>query len=190
VAAHQRAPGPFVEGIETEHVPGALDSLAERAVLFEQIDETRKNCRRPSPQPFPIGVDPLARAVWKEVALVESRRFLQSGVVPGKAPPGRGLERYQIHERVRFSSPGEGPGAWIEEFRQLGRAVAEVVQFATEIRQCLRIGRIWPERARDSLPGNAGVARMEHQECDQFLLARARLSGRDTAAGENPEPSE
>ena len=49
--------------------------------------------------------------------------------------------------------------------------LAQVVQFAAQVRQCLRIGGLGPEQAGDTLPGLRGSG-VHDQECDQDDNAR------------------
>ena len=102
VTAHQRAPGLFVERIEAEQLLRVLDRIAEGAILFEQVDQARQHLLRALAETFPVGIDPLARAVGQEVALVQTRRFLQRGAVSRQAAIGGGLEGHQVHDRAGF----------------------------------------------------------------------------------------
>ena len=190
VTTHERAPGLFVERIEPEQLLRMLDRLPEGAILFEEADKTRQNLPRTLTETFAVGVNPLARALGQQVALVETCRFLQGSAVPLQTAIGGGLERHQVHDRAGLSAPRQRARAGIDEGVQPGPAFPQVVQLAAEIGQRLGVARFRPEGAADPLTLDRSAAGMEDEKGDELLLPRAWRAGRRTAVGEEPEASE
>jgi len=191
VTTHERAPGLFVERIEPEQLLRMLDRVPERPIVFEEADKTRQNLARPLMETFAVGVNPLARALGQEVALIQTCRFLQRSTVSLQAAIGAGLEGHQVHDRADLSAPRQSARTRIDdEGVQLGPAFPEVVQLAAEIGQRLRVARFRPEGACDPLTLDRSAAGMENQEGDELLLSRARQTGGGTTVGENTEASE
>ena len=141
-------------------------------------------------EPFPVRINPLARTVREDVALIQTCRLTQGGTVSRQTAIGGGLEGHQIHDRAGGSAPREGPGARLDEGIQPGPRIPEMVQLAPEIGQCLGIARIRPEGTRNPLTWDRSAAGMESQEGDELLLAGAGGAGGDPAVSENTEPSE
>jgi hypothetical protein len=139
---------------------------------------------------FAVSVNPLARALGQQVALIETCRFLQGRAVPLQTPIGRGLENHQVDEYAELSAPGKSARTRFDERVQLGPAFPEVVQLAAKIGQRLRVARFRPEGACDQLTLDRSVAGMENQEGDQLLLSRAWWTRGRTAVEENTEASE
>ena len=151
VTAHQRAPGLFVERIEAEQLLGVLDRIPEGSIVFEKVDKTRENLSRTLTETFPVRINPLARAVGEDVALIQTCRLMQGGTVSRQAAIGGGLEGHQVHDRAGSSAPRERARARIDEGIQPGPRLPEVVQLAAEIGQRLGVARFRPEGACDPL---------------------------------------
>ncbi len=164
VTTHERAPRLFVERIEPEQLLGMLDRVPERAIVLEQTDQTRQHLPRTLTETFAVGVNPLAGAVGQQVALVETRRFLQGGTVPLQTAIGGGLEGHQVHDRAGLSLPRQRARAGIDERVEPRPAFPQVVQLAAEIGQRLDVARFRPERAADALTLDRRVAGMEERE--------------------------
>jgi hypothetical protein len=189
VTAHQRAPRLFVERIEAEQLLGMLDRTPEGPILFEEADKPGENGPRTLTETFAVGIDPLACAVGKDVALIQTCRFLQRGTVSRQAAIGGGLEDHQVYRRAALT-PRQSAGACIDERVQLGPRFSELVELAAEIGQRLGVARFRPERACDPLTLDRSAASMENQEGDELLLSRAWKPGCETAVRENTEASE
>ena len=58
-----------------------LDRVPEGPIVFEEADKTRQNLARPLMETFAVGVNPLARVLGQEVALIQTCRFLQRRTV-------------------------------------------------------------------------------------------------------------
>jgi hypothetical protein len=95
-------------------------------------------------EPFPVGIDPLAGTVGKDVALIQTRSPVQSATIARQATLGVSLERYNI-DRSATVAPRECPRAGMDESLQHGPRVFEVVQFPAEVGQRLGIARFRPE---------------------------------------------
>ena len=190
VTTHERAPGLFVERIEAEQLLGVLDRIAEGPIVFEKADKPRQNLSRALTETFAVGINPLARAVGQEVALVQTCRFLQRSTVSRQAAIGGGLEGHQVHDRAGLSAPRERARTRIDERVQPGPAFPEVVQLAAEIGQRLGVARFRPEGACDPLTRDRSAAGMEDEEGDELLLSRAWWTGERTAVGEDTEAPE
>jgi hypothetical protein len=190
VTTHERAPGLFVERIESEQLLRKLNRVPEGPIVFEEATKTRQNLPRPLTETFPVGVNPLTRTLGQEVALIQTCRFLQRSTVSLQAAIGSSLEDHQVDDRAELSAPGQSARTRIDEGVQLGPAFPEVVQLAAKIGQRLRVARFRPEGACDPLTLDRSAAGMENQEGDQLLLSRAWWTGGRTAVDENTEASE
>ena len=98
---------------------------------------------------------------------------MQGRTVSRQAAISGGLEGHDIHDRAAFSPPRERARARFDEGLQPRPRVPEVVQLASEIRQCLCIARFRPERAGDPLTLDRSAAGMKNQKGDELLLSRA-----------------
>ena len=67
-----------------------LDRIPEGPIMFEEADKARQNLSRALAETFPVGVNPLARAVGQYVALIQTCRFLQRSTVSRQAAIGGG----------------------------------------------------------------------------------------------------
>ena len=92
VAAHERAPGAFVERIEAEQALRSLNRVAEGAVAFELVDKMRQHGPRAVPQTLPIGLDPFGLAVGQQIARIQLGRFFQRGAIALQTLNGSGFE--------------------------------------------------------------------------------------------------
>ena len=99
VTAHQRAPCVFIERIDPQELPGALDGIAERAIVFEHGDQSTEHLARPLPEAFAVGLDPFVRAVGQKVALIQSGGFLERRRISVNCSIGGRLKRHHVHNR-------------------------------------------------------------------------------------------
>ena len=88
--------------------------------LFQEADEARQNCSRPLAEPFPIGLDPLARAVGQQVALVRACRLLERDTISRQPALGGGLEGHEVHDRADVCAPRQRAGIGVDERVELG----------------------------------------------------------------------
>jgi hypothetical protein len=91
MAAHQRAPGLFVERIEAEQLLRTFDRIPEGPIVLEEADQADQNRLRTLTETFAVGNNPLARAVGEDVALIQTCGFLQRPTVSRQAAIGGGL---------------------------------------------------------------------------------------------------
>jgi hypothetical protein len=173
VAAHERAPGLFVEWIETEQLLSMRDGVAEGPIVFEKADKARENHPRTLTETFAVGINPLTGALRQEIALIQTCRFLQRSMVSIEAAISGGLEGLKVNDRADLGGPCQRARARIDKGVQLGPAFPEVVQLAAEIRQRLRVARFRPERPGHPLTRDRSPAGMKNQEGDELLLSRA-----------------
>jgi hypothetical protein len=115
VATHERAPGLFVERIEPEQLLRMVNRVPECPIVFEEVDQTRQHLPRTLTETFAVGVNPFARALGQQVALIEPCGFLQASAVPCQTAIGGGLERHQVHNRAGPAMPRQSARAGLDE---------------------------------------------------------------------------
>jgi hypothetical protein len=144
MTSHQRAPAFLVKWVEAERLLREPDCLAERPILLEQVDETRKHVSCTLAETFPFGIDPLAGTAGKDVARIQASSPVQGLTIPRQATLGVSFEGHDIHSRAGVP-PRQHPRASVDQSLQRGPRAFEVVQFPAEVGQRLRIARFRPE---------------------------------------------
>src|SRR4029453_17905434 len=99
------------------------------------------------------------------------------------------LERDDIYRHSRVVAPRQGSGSDVDERLESGPGVAQMMQFATKIRERLRVARFGPERSRDSLTRERRPPCVEDQEGDEFLLTDTWSASGEAAVGEDAKAS-
>ncbi len=139
MAAHQRAPGLFVQRIETQPVLRVLGRLRVGTLRLEVRDDTRQHLLRTNAETFPLGIDPLARAVRKQIAAIETRCLEQCLPISRETATAGRLEVTQVHA-CSLDPPCQRARPGVDQRVECGPVLPEVMQLAAEIRQCLGIG--------------------------------------------------
>ena len=176
VAAHQCAPGVFVQRIEAERLLGVFDRTFEGLIVFEKLDKTRNNLSRALTETFPVRINPLAGTVGEDVAFVQraaSWRAARSPASPRSAAASNATRSTTAWTSARHASVR----SHVDQAIQRRPRLSEVVQLAAKIRQRLGIARLGPEGTRDPLTLDRSRAGMKYRKamscCCRALGGRA-----------------
>ena len=106
-----------------------------------------------------------------------------------ETPFGSLFESDDIYRHTRVVAPRECSRSDVDERLKCGRGVAQMMQFATKIRERLRVARFGPERPRDSLTRERRAPCVEDQEGDEFLLTDTWSATGEAAVREDAKAS-